>query len=261
MADNNNFGELIHGLKMSEQINELASAMSKCQAKVGIAHRNKANPFFSSKYADLESVVDAFREPMSDNGLSLIQFPSFKDGWVYLTSILMHQSGQFVRATMGARPVLNFDKKANKYEEFPSPQSLGSCIKYLRRYTQESIFNVPTTDDDGNDASNKVDRNDHKPAQRTEPKQEQKPLPKEAADTIGWERIKEELAAAGVPNGDAKLANQVIMYVTNGKVTLAKAFGDSGACGDALEAICKANVEFPPNSKDNLLSIVKEKAA
>ena len=47
-------------MKASEQINELAAALSKAQSDMGGAVKDSANPFFKSNYADLTSVINLF---------------------------------------------------------------------------------------------------------------------------------------------------------------------------------------------------------
>jgi hypothetical protein len=59
----------------SESINEIAAALAKAQSEMGGAVKDSANPFFKSKYADLSSVWDACRGPLTKNGLSVVQFP------------------------------------------------------------------------------------------------------------------------------------------------------------------------------------------
>jgi hypothetical protein len=96
------------------------------------------NPYFNSKYADLASIIDAIKEPLAANGLSFSQFPD-GDG---LTTILMHETGEFIEATSCMQPA---DRK---------PQTIGSYITYLRRYALGSILGVATeADDDGNTAT------------------------------------------------------------------------------------------------------------
>lgn len=125
-------------MQTSEQINELAAALSKAQAKIIGALKDAANPFFKSKYADLSSVWDAVREPLTANGLSVLQTTSTSEsGGVVVTTMLMHSSGQWVRDALELLPK---DK---------SPQGMGSAITYGRRYALAAITGCPQIDDDG----------------------------------------------------------------------------------------------------------------
>lgn len=122
----------------SEQIDQIAKALCAAQAEMKGAIKDSTNPFFNSKYADLESVWEACREPLTKNGLSITQFPTTLEGKPALTSMLMHTSGQWMRDTIPLNPVKN------------DPQSVGSAITYIRRYSVAGIAGVTQVDDDGN---------------------------------------------------------------------------------------------------------------
>lgn len=126
-------------MEKSEQINELAAALTGFQSVVRNVPKDGTNPFFKSKYATLENTIDTVRESLVDHDLSFSQFPS---GDNQLTTILMHKSGQYLMAT-------------NKYyPKDPSPQGQGSAITYMRRYALSSVLGIATEeDDDGNGAS------------------------------------------------------------------------------------------------------------
>jgi hypothetical protein len=85
-------------MQTSENINELATALSKAQGQMGGASKTANNPFFKSKYADLGSVISAIKEPLAENGLSYVQFPFSVQGEVGVTTRLMHSSGQWMES-------------------------------------------------------------------------------------------------------------------------------------------------------------------
>src|SRR4051812_47509084 len=89
----------------SATISELAKAMAKAQAKIEGAHKDSKNPHFKSSYADLASCWDACRAPLSDNGLSVLQPLSMKDGVLICTTMLLHESGEFISEEFGIKPV------------------------------------------------------------------------------------------------------------------------------------------------------------
>ena len=125
----------------SELINELASALAKAQGAIKGAVKDSANPFFKSKYADLTSVWEACRGPLSDNNLAVIQSPRSTAEGVEVETMLTHSSGQWIAETL-ALPVAKLDA-----------QGIGSAITYARRYALASIVGVAPDDDDGNAAS------------------------------------------------------------------------------------------------------------
>lgn len=149
----------------SEQINELAVALTKAQRTMKGAAKDSENPHFRSKYADLASVWDACREPLTANGLSVVQSPrliSAGDGqWlVEVETTLLHTSGQFMADAL-AVPVTKADA-----------QGAGSAITYARRYALAAFVGVAPEDDDGNAASA---TNGHSKAAAPAPKPATKP--------------------------------------------------------------------------------------
>lgn len=124
----------------SEDITELAKALACFQGIVSGAHKDSTNPFFKSRYADLESVYDAIRVPLSTNGLSVIQLMETIDHTHGLTTIIAHSSGQY----WGAWTAMAMGKL--------DPQGVGSATSYYRRYALCSALGVFQTDDDGNRA-------------------------------------------------------------------------------------------------------------
>lgn len=120
----------------SDQINEIAAALAKAQGEIEGAKKDSANPFFKSKYADLASVWDACRVPLSKNGIALVQSPSADGLRVSVDTLLTHTSGQWIRGTVSV----------NAKED--SPQAFGSAITYLRRYALQSFVGVAPEDDD-----------------------------------------------------------------------------------------------------------------
>ncbi len=127
----------------SEQINEIALALSKCQAEMSFATKDSSNPFFKSKYADLASVWGACRGPMVKNDLSVLQQMTVENDKPYLVTTLAHKSGQWFRSMAPLNPVKN------------DPQGLGSAITYMRRYTLSALIGVIQDDDDGEASMNR----------------------------------------------------------------------------------------------------------
>lgn len=126
-------------LEKSETIAEIAVAFAKFQAAVATVNKDGENPYFKSKYATLENIIETIRKPLSDNGLSFSQFPTGENG---LTTILLHSSGQYLMASYTMKPKDN------------TPQGIGSAITYMRRYALSAVLGIATEeDDDGNAAS------------------------------------------------------------------------------------------------------------
>lgn len=127
-------------MRRSETINEIATALSKAQGLIRNASKDATNPHFKSKYADLASVVDAYREPFATNGLALTQHPSADGVAVMVTTLLMHTSGQWLESDLTIT--------AQQH----TPQAIGSAITYGRRYSAMSVAGIAPDDDDGEQA-------------------------------------------------------------------------------------------------------------
>jgi len=128
-------------MRQSEQITELFAALAKAQGEIIPAKKDVENTFFKSKYADLASVQDVLREPLSKNGLSVIQLARNIESGVEVETILAHSSGQFISETL-ACPLQKKDA-----------QGIGLAITYLRRYGLMAMCGVAAEDDDGNSAA------------------------------------------------------------------------------------------------------------
>ena len=138
-------------MNKSESIANLAKSLAIAQGQMGGAVKGKANPFFKSVYADLSSVVEAIRGPLSENGLSFVQVTTPSESQeVVVETVLMHESGEWL-SSVTAIPVSKADA-----------QGYGSAITYAKRYGLQGLLGVPSEDDDGNAAA-KAKPNKHAP--------------------------------------------------------------------------------------------------
>lgn len=127
----------------SEQINDLALALSKAQAEIHGAVKDSNNLFFESNYADLASTWGACREALTKNHLSIIQTTEITPSGPILVTTLFHGSGQFIQGHYPIRP------------QKEGPQALGSAVTYARRYALAAMVGVCPVDDDGEAAMNR----------------------------------------------------------------------------------------------------------
>ena len=128
-------------MEMSDTIAKLAVALCKAQKEIKGAVKDSKNPFFKSDYADLSSVWDAIRTPLTSNGLSVTQLTDVAPDGVIIETVLLHESGEYISGKLFMKPVKN------------DPQGIGSAITYGRRYGLQAISGVCPEDDDGNKAS------------------------------------------------------------------------------------------------------------
>lgn len=132
-------------MKRSDQINELSKALTAFQKSAPVIKKDKEAKIgsYSYKYADLVSVWDAIRGGLADNGLSVIQSPSSYQSEQTLTTLLAHESGQWVEDTMNLKVVQD------------TPQGQGSAITYARRYALSAMLGL-VADDDNDAADHKL---------------------------------------------------------------------------------------------------------
>jgi hypothetical protein len=127
----------------SDNINELAAALSKAQAEFSAVPKDSVNPFFKSTYAALPDVVRTATPVLTKYGLAVSQFiDCTDDGHDLLKTYLLHSSGQYITHSM------------RLYLVKDDPQGQGSAVTYARRYSYMAALGlVADNDDDGNSAS------------------------------------------------------------------------------------------------------------
>jgi|GEM_PF-1452444 len=131
-------------MNSSQSITKISIALVKAQREMGNAVKGSANPFFKSKYADLNAVREAVLPVFNNNGISVIQPTCVIDGKNYVETILLHESGEFLS---GVTEIIS-DKPNDA-------QKHGSGLSYARRYGLSSIAGIGAEDDDANHASSK----------------------------------------------------------------------------------------------------------
>ena len=146
----------------------LYEALAKFQQLNISATKDGNNPYFSSKYATLDSVINAVNHG-AEFGLSFSQTVNYdwlkvdvettvtnKEGVtkntksaqlsrdIYVTTTIYHHNDE--KTLVSRVPVLvNANDKDN-------PQKLGSSISYAKRYGLQALYGLGS-DDDGNEAS------------------------------------------------------------------------------------------------------------
>jgi len=156
-------------MEKSESIKLLAGALAQAQAEMPAVQFNATNPFLKNKYADLGAIISTSKPILGKNGLSVSQLVSTDNSNVGVTTVLMHNSGEWLESTAWL-PV-------GEGKGMSQAQVAGSLITYLRRYSLASILGM-YADEDG----------DSNPAPKSEPKQQAKPQPTtlvEAAKELG----------------------------------------------------------------------------
>lgn len=146
----------------SEAIGELAKALAAAQAVMKAPTKGRSAKIegkdgragYSYKYADLADVIECFREPLTKNGLALVQTMAPVDGHLVLTTKLLHSSGQWLAS---AYPVSAYQR----------PQEQGSAITYARRYAVTALLGIAAEDDDDGAAAQHGEKVERKPEPAT----------------------------------------------------------------------------------------------
>ena len=142
-------------MQRSEEIVELVGALNKFQAAITSVKKEADNPFFHAKYADLDSVWDMLRKPLTENGLAVTQTTETSEDKLFLLTTLFHTSGQWMNTQY---PIVPMKQRARDdgggWIASDDPQSLGSAITYARRYSLSALLGVSSgePDDDGEKA-------------------------------------------------------------------------------------------------------------
>lgn len=133
-------------IRSSESIGNLALALSKAQGELENAKKGRINTLYNSKYAELSEVLNCLREPLSTNGLAIIQLVGGDEINTSITTRLCHASGEFIETTISSAVIVKTDKNGTR----TFIQSQGIICTYLRRYSLAAIVGIAQEDDDSN---------------------------------------------------------------------------------------------------------------
>ena len=138
-------------MERSETLVELIKAMSAFQGAMTSVPKGRENPFYSSRYADLDSIWEVCRKPLRENGLTLIQTTTEENEALYLDTTLAHISGEYITSRYPITPMRQV--KNAGWELSNDPQAIGSAITYARRYAMSAILGISAEDDDDGERS------------------------------------------------------------------------------------------------------------
>jgi len=115
----------------------IATALLEFHKTNPSAFEDKRNPHFKNQYASLESVINTVRTA-SQFGLTFTQEMDFEGDITFVRTVMMHSSGD---TRVSRTKIVSKDPN--------DPQKQGSAISYAKRYGLQSIFGLPSDDDDG----------------------------------------------------------------------------------------------------------------
>jgi hypothetical protein len=115
----------------------LLKALFEAKKQIQPIVKDSKNPFFNSKYFDINQLLESVEPILHNHGLIITQ--PIDEGYV-ITQIWHVDSGEKIESKL-------------KMPEVLDPQKLGSAITYFRRYGLQSLLALQAEDDDANSAS------------------------------------------------------------------------------------------------------------
>lgn len=117
---------------------KISAAYVKAKREFSPALKDKTNPAFRSKYADLGACLDAVNDALLNNGIAVYQ-ETFDDATgITVETVFLHESGESMRCGKLHVPASKQD-----------PQGYGSALTYCRRYSLMTACGIAPEDDDG----------------------------------------------------------------------------------------------------------------
>jgi hypothetical protein len=116
---------------------ELLTKIDRIKKKVGKISKDSENPFYKSKYFDINSLLEHLEPLLQEEELVLLQ--PIRENQVY-SEIIDIESNKAITSSM-------------TLPDLTDPQKMGSAVTYYRRYTLASLLALQSEDDDGNLAS------------------------------------------------------------------------------------------------------------
>ena len=108
--------------------------LADAKAEIGAISKDSTNPFFKSKYFDINNLLSHVEPILHKHGLLLLQPIDAGNVNTIITDV-------------DSREMINSEIPL---PELNDPQKLGSAITYYRRYTLASLLALQAEDDDAN---------------------------------------------------------------------------------------------------------------
>ena len=125
--------------------NAIFAALVAAQQGFKTPIKNKTNPLYGSRYADIQAIIDAVRPALNAQGLFLYQtVETDEQGWLLVETIITYKNGETLSSGKLRVPVSPGKNPI---------QSLGSAETYARRYSLSAFLGIAAEDDDDGNAA------------------------------------------------------------------------------------------------------------
>jgi hypothetical protein len=130
----------------SEQIGKLAAALARAQSELTNPEKTLTatirSPFpreadRTFRYASLAGGLDIVRKSLSQQEIAVVQATRCEAGQVFLTTLLLHSSGEWMSSEWPVCPVGDSD----------APHRMGAALTYARRYALFALVGIAGEDD------------------------------------------------------------------------------------------------------------------
>lgn len=135
------------------ELKEMPKAYAKVCAEIENPKKNRKG-VHNAAYADMGEVIRVSKKTLADNGFSIIQHPYTEDDKLGIETILIHESGEFIRAKFAVKIATN------------DPQKIGSAITYYKRYALVAFLNLDAEADDDADSVSQHAQGKSKPSEK-----------------------------------------------------------------------------------------------
>tara|TARA_R100000655_G_scaffold39820_1_gene75184 strand:+ start:14322 stop:14843 length:522 start_codon:yes stop_codon:yes gene_type:complete len=120
----------------TNQMKTIYQKLAQAKSEIGAISKDSKNPFYKSKYFDINQLLQHVEPVLEKYGLMIMQ-PIIEGKVVSL--IIDVETGKDCRSEI-------------QLTDERDPQKIGSQISYFRRYTLSSLLSLQAEDDDANKA-------------------------------------------------------------------------------------------------------------
>jgi hypothetical protein len=111
----------------------------KLQTEIGVLSKTETNPFFKSKYMDINGLLAQLQPLLDKHGITVMQPLTNIDGKPALKTMVVTKTDTTTIILEESIPL----------PDLQDPQKMGSAITYYRRYALQSLFLLQAEDSDG----------------------------------------------------------------------------------------------------------------